>query len=122
MVYLGACIAFLDATSFSMIRCMISKHVDPDEIGKILSFVGAFQAFIPIIASPIFGTLYRSTVESFPQAYLVVLSCLFLIDWCVLVFIGRGVRKIAKIWETERKHEAEMDQGEKSVLNEDGQE
>ena len=62
MVYLGSFIAFLDTTSYSMIRCMISKNVEPDELGKILSIIGAFQAFIPIVCSPVFRTIYRSTV------------------------------------------------------------
>ena len=94
MVYLGAFIAFLDSTSYSMIRCMISKHVKPDEVGKILAFVGAFQAFIPIISSPVFGSIYRATVETMPQAYLILLASLFFVDWCVLVYIDRGVRRV----------------------------
>ena len=94
MVYLGAFIAFLDTTSYSMIRCMISKNVKPDEVGKILSFVGAVQAFIPIISSPLFGMIYRSTVETLPQTYLIVLAGLFFVDWCVLIYIDRGIRKM----------------------------
>ena len=92
MVYLGAFIAFLDTTSYSMIRCMISKNVKPDGVGKILSFVGAVQAFIPIISSPLFGMIYRSTVETLPQTYLIVLAGLFFVDLCVLIYIDRGMR------------------------------
>ena len=94
MVYMGAFIAFLDTTSYSMIRCMISKNVKPDEVGKILSFVGAVQAFIPIIASPLFGMIYRSSVETLPQTYLIVLAGFFFVDWCVLIYIDRGIRKM----------------------------
>ena len=94
MVYLGAIIAFLDTTSYSMIRCMISKNVKPDEVGKILSFVGAIQAFIPMIASPIFGLIYKSTVETLPQTYLIVIACLYFVDLCVLKYIDRGLRRL----------------------------
>ena len=94
MVYLGALIAFLDTTSYSMIRCMISKNVKPDEVGKILSFVGALQAFIPIIASPFFGLIYRSTVDTLPQTYLILIAGLYFIDLCVLKYIDRGLRRI----------------------------
>ena len=59
MLYMGACIAFLEETSFSMLRCMVSKYVEPDEVGKILSIMGAIQSFIPIISSPVFGIIYR---------------------------------------------------------------
>ena len=94
MVYLGAIIAFLDTTSYSMIRCMISKNVKPDEVGKILSFVGATQAFIPMIASPIFGLIYKSTVETLPQTYLIVIACLYFFDLCLLKYIDRGLCRI----------------------------
>ena len=59
MLYIGACIAFLDYTSYSMIRCCITKMVRADEVGKILSFSAAIQAFVPLISSPIFGNIYR---------------------------------------------------------------
>ncbi len=95
-VYLGACFAFLDGTSHSIIRCLISKHVRPDEVGKILSFVGAIQAFIPPVASPIFGLIYRETVETLPQTYLVVLACLFCVDLAALLIIDRGVKMAQK--------------------------
>ena len=72
---------------------MISKNVNPDEIGKIFSILGALQAFIPFITSPFFGMLYRSTVETLPQAYLIVLACLFFICWCVMIYIDRGLLK-----------------------------
>ena len=111
MVYLAVFIAFLDFTSMSMIRCMISKNVRPDEVGKILSFAGAVQAFIPIISSPMFGMIYKSTVKTLPQAYLIVLLCLFFIDWCVLIYIDRGIRKmnLMKIAQTIDSREKEKE-------------
>ena len=107
MVYLGAFVAFLDTTAYSMIRCLISKNVEPDEVGKILSFVGAFQAFIPIISAPLFGTIYRSTVETLPQAYLIVLAGLFFVNWCVQIYIDRGLRRVER--------EKEKEEGKKVI-------
>ena len=42
-----------------------------------------FQAFVPIISSPLFGMIYRGTVEALPQTYLIVIAGLFFINWCV---------------------------------------
>ena len=111
MVYLAVFIAFLDFTSMSMIRCMISKNVRPDEVGKILSFAGAVQAFIPIISSPMFGMIYKRTVKTLPQAYLIVLLCLFFIDWCVLIYIDRGIRRmnLMKIAQNSENREKEKE-------------
>ena len=62
-------------------------------MGKILSFAGALQAFIPIIASPFFGLIYRSTVETLPQTYLILIAVLYFIDLCVLKYIERRLRR-----------------------------
>ena len=110
MPYMGAFIAFLDTTSYSIIRCMISKNVRPDEVGKIFSFVGALGEFLPVISSSLFGTIYRSTVDTLPQSYLIVIACLFFIYWCVLLYIDRGIRrmnleKIAHSNDTRKKDE-----------------
>ena len=92
MVYLGALMTILDSTC-QLIRCIISKNVKPDEVGKIFSFVSAFQAFIPLVASPVFGIIYQSTVEMLPQTYLIVLACLLFIAWSVMIYIDRGLLK-----------------------------
>ena len=75
---------------------MITKHVRPDEIGKILAFVAAMQNFIPLVSSPIFGIIYRSTVEFFPQTIYLILAGFFLIDLTCMVIVDRGLRKVDK--------------------------
>ena len=96
MVYLSSFIACLESCSYTIIRCMISKAVEPDEVGKILSFVGALQAFIPMISSPIFGTIYRNTLETLPQTYLIVIACLWFFNFSINVYIDRNQRRIQK--------------------------
>ena len=80
-------------------------------MGKILSFVGAIQAFIPPVASPIFGLIYRETVESLPQTYLVVLACLFCVDLAALLIIDRGVKMAQKNEAAERSTDTEEEPG-----------
>ena len=93
MAYLSIFSTISTSGTGQLIRCMISKNVNPSEVGKIFSILGAFQAFIPFITSPFFGTLYRSTVETLPQAYLIVLACLYFICWFVMIYIDRGLLK-----------------------------
>lgn len=118
MLYLGACIAFLDYTSYSMIRCLISKYCEPDELGKILSVVGAVQAFIPIVSSPIFGLLYKHTVEILPQLFLLVLAGFFALDWVFLLIINRGIRRVDR----EMREEAERREKEHHMTKEEEEE
>ncbi len=72
---------------------MITKHVGPDEIGKILAVAGSLQAFVPLVSSPIFGLIYRNTVEFMPQTHLLVIAGLFAVDLTLLVIIDRGLLK-----------------------------
>ena len=115
MAYLGASMAILDSTC-QLIRCIISKNVEPDEVGKIFSFVSAFQAFIPLVASPVFGIIYRSTVETLPQAYLIVLACLLFIGWSIMIYIDRGLLK-SNLGEAIEFDDMRKNGEEKDVIN-----
>ena len=70
MLYIGGIVAFLDNTSTTMFRSLISKNVEADEIGKVFSVVGVFQALLPFASGPIFGYLYKSTVAYQPNSFL----------------------------------------------------
>ena len=86
----------------------MTKVVGPLEIGKVLAVNGciqvtklkkhcnvldynsvSFQALMPFVTSPTFSLLYRSTVDSFPQAflfltigvYVVVIGLVITIRW-----------------------------------------
>ena len=43
MLYIGAAVSFLDYTSTSLFRSMITKNVHANEVGKVFSIVGTFQ-------------------------------------------------------------------------------
>ncbi len=59
---------------------MMTKNVNPDEVGKIFSIVGTFQALMPFAAGPLFGFLYRETVAYFPPAFLFLIAAFKLIE------------------------------------------
>ena len=56
---MGAAISFLDYTSTTMFRSTITKSVHANEVGRVFSVVGTFQALVPFAASPIYGFLYK---------------------------------------------------------------
>ena len=69
---------FLNFVLFS--RSLITKYVEPDEVGKIFSIVGTFQALLPFASGPLFGFLYRDTVAFLPSAFLLVVAGFKLIE------------------------------------------
>ncbi len=87
---------------------MITKLVDPDEIGKILAFVAGIQAFVPLVSSSIFGLIYRNTVEFAPNTHYFVIAFLFLIDLSILLAIDYGMVRLEQHRKREEKEEAEL--------------
>ena len=90
---------------------MITKNVNPDEVGKVFSIVGTFQALLPFVSSPIFGFLYRETVADFPQAFLLLVAALKFTEGCVVIIIWIGAKmddKKAKMLKGDFKESQEM--------------
>ena len=128
MLYLGVCVSFLDHTTWAMIRSVITKLVPPNEYGSILSFMckiycyipwgsgsklfyvilrkyfpAAIQAFVPLVSSPIFGNIYRSTVETMPNTFMLIIAGLFLVNVSMLIYVDRGLLRVPKSREENEK-------------------
>lgn len=102
MLYVGGVIALLDATSTTMFRSLITKLVHADEVGKVFSVVGTFQALMPFAAGPIFGFLYKNTVSYLPSAFLFLISALKFVVFLIVVVVTILTKKILK---EQRKHD-----------------
>ena len=103
LLYVGGVIAILDSTSTTMYRSMISKNVNSDEVGKVFSIVGTFQALLPFISGPTFNFLYKSTVEDFPQAWVFLVLAIRVFNFFVLLIVNIGMKKQQK---RKKKHES----------------
>ena len=76
MVYLGVAIGVLDFSSNTMFRSLISKNVQANEVGKVFSVVAIFETLMPFATAPLFGFLYKATVEKQPNAFLLLVVAL----------------------------------------------
>ena len=76
MVYLGVAIGVLDFSSNTMFRSLISKNVQANEVGKVFSVVAIFETLMPFATAPLFGFLYKATVETQPNAFLLLVVAL----------------------------------------------
>ncbi|KAL2262594.1 hypothetical protein VTK26DRAFT_809 [Humicola hyalothermophila] len=59
------------------IQAALSKHVPPARVGQLLGAVGLLHSLARVVAPIVFNELYAATVESFPQAFFVLLASLF---------------------------------------------
>jgi hypothetical protein len=70
-------------------------------VGKVFSFLGALQAMTPLVGKPLFGYLYKSTVQDFPYVFLFATAGLYLAEFALTLVAGcilkRGKRKARHI-------------------------
>ena len=68
-------------------RSILSRQVDPMDVGKIFAVLGAFSALIPNVSSPFFTIVYNYTVATMPNFYLFIIICLWLVCLILDIFI-----------------------------------
>ncbi|CAL4147784.1 unnamed protein product, partial [Meganyctiphanes norvegica] len=60
--------ALLVNSAVIAIRSMLSKLVQPDELGKISAVLGALDGLMPMVSFSLYTLVYHATVNSFPGA------------------------------------------------------
>ena len=97
MLYVGCAISVLDSTSTTVFRSLITKIVQPDEIGKVFSVIAIFQAIVPFIGVPLFGMLYKNTVATQPNAFIflamAIKSVVFFVVLIVYIEMNRSKKR-----------------------------
>ncbi|OTB06232.1 hypothetical protein M426DRAFT_318978 [Hypoxylon sp. CI-4A] len=59
------------------IQSAITKHVPAERVGSLLGAIGLLHALGRVFAPALFNGVYAGTVETFPQAFFVLLASLF---------------------------------------------
>ncbi|XP_054156950.1 thymic stromal cotransporter homolog, partial [Oppia nitens] len=85
--YLSIPMGALGPIGFIGIRSHFSKIVEPDELGKVSSLMGAVDSIVPLIGSAIFTAIFKSTMDTMPGMSFLITSSLFIIPLSVLLWI-----------------------------------
>ncbi|OTA93489.1 hypothetical protein M434DRAFT_395543 [Hypoxylon sp. CO27-5] len=59
------------------IQSAVTKHVPAERVGSLLGAIGLLHALGRVFAPALFNGIYAATVETFPQAFFVMLTSLF---------------------------------------------
>ena len=51
---------------------------------------------VPLFASPVFGFLYRETIETFPGAFILLSASIYLLVAVLLLIVDFGMKRVAK--------------------------
>ena len=104
-------VGVLAMASATMVRSMVSKIVDPSEIGKIFSLVSSVDSAVPLVVSPALTAIYNATIDTFPGAFFTLISAIFLVTAANFVVVGilfkrnLGGENYSSLREEHRDHE-----------------
>ena len=68
-------------------KSILSRQVDPMDVGKIFAILGAFSALIPNASSPFYTIVYNTTIATMPNFFLLISICLWLVCLILDIFI-----------------------------------
>lgn len=61
-------------------RTLMSKAVEPDESGKVFSFILPVETILGTIVYPIYTFVYNATIDTSPSAYNFVIAGIIGVD------------------------------------------
>jgi len=67
-------------------RSLLSKMVDPSEIGATLAIIGILQNLSQLAGKPIYAFIYKFTLDVYPAAFLLVSTVLFALLLVLVAF------------------------------------
>ncbi|XP_076058484.1 putative peptidoglycan muropeptide transporter SLC46 [Oratosquilla oratoria] len=75
-LFIAATVSFLGGLPLIVTRAGISKLVSSDEVGKVFSVLGSWDAIIPLISGPSYTFLYDFTVSTKPGSmFILSIAC-----------------------------------------------
>jgi len=88
-----SCFAFY-ASINACSRSIVSKLVNPTEIGALFSMIGITQSVMSLLSKPFFATLYKNTVALLPGTYLLVVAGGLSLILIPISFAHVGLKKV----------------------------
>ena len=78
---------------------LLSKLVSKDEVGTVFSLLAVMSKCLDFVAKPLYGLLYRATVDTFPAAFLFVSLVFLVMIFIIFIFIHikMGKKKMLEV-------------------------
>lgn len=105
-MYLASCIGVLRVLVNPVYRSVMTNTYDKQEIGKIFSSATAMEAFSGMAAGPLYSSVYKATIDTWPGAFHLITAIVFGIMFILGLLILRHSRKI---YIAEKLHENEQE-------------
>lgn len=88
-MYLSSAFGFFRLLSTPLFRSIMSNILPHSEIGKIYSATTSFEAFSGLGAGPLYSSIYKKTFTTFPGAFHLITSTVFVINLVLAIIVFR---------------------------------
>ncbi|XP_041379490.1 proton-coupled folate transporter-like [Gigantopelta aegis] len=92
MVYTSVVIGSMAGMISSVIRSLMSKHVQEDELGKTFSLLASGETGSKLLGSVIFTNIYGASVYFFPGFSYMIEAVLYLVMFWMMVWLYREIQ------------------------------
>ncbi|XP_017027155.1 probable peptidoglycan muropeptide transporter SLC46 [Drosophila kikkawai] len=91
-MYLGMTLGMMRGVMGPMCRAILSHVAPSTEVGKIFALTTSMESVSPLGAAPLYTTVYKATVESYPGAFNFISAGLYFVCY-VLIAVIFGIQK-----------------------------
>ncbi|XP_054263182.1 solute carrier family 46 member 3-like [Macrosteles quadrilineatus] len=67
-LYIAGSFSVLSVLVTPLSRSQLSKLIPPEDLGKIFAFTAFLEATAPLMAAPLYGFVYKATIDTYPNA------------------------------------------------------
>ncbi len=85
--YLARGLGTIGYCKYSVVRSLLSKCIDANEVGKVFSLLAIVASIAPIGGNPLFKQLYNKTIGTFPGAIFHLFAALLFLAACGNLFM-----------------------------------
>ncbi|KAH8355685.1 proton-coupled folate transporter [Drosophila serrata] len=91
-MYLGMTLGMMRGVMGPMCRAILSHVAPSTEVGKIFALTTSMESVSPLGAAPLYTTVYKATVESYPGAFNFISAGLYFVCY-ILIAVIFGIQK-----------------------------
>jgi MFS transporter, PCFT/HCP family, solute carrier family 46, member 3 len=120
--YLAQGLGTIGYCKYAVVRSLISKCIDKNEVGKVYSFLAVLASLAPVAGNPLFRQLYNATLDTFPGAIFLLYGAILLcsaIGNLYLYFMRHEMKTNCEAEEDENENQDdELKKGNESTTTE----
>ena len=85
--YVAFAVGSMGYCKYAVVRSLLSRCIDTDEVGKVFSILSVIASVAPIGGNPVFRQLYNKTIDTFPGAIFILFAALLSLAGMVNLFL-----------------------------------